>query len=105
MREFCMSARALENFWSHPAGRAVGTVHNNVQALCARDGTCKPVQVVRAQSLIAGKRRPCWFSGAWRDSFIEERKDFVFDFQFYPIRQLVAIWAKDFNAVITPGIV
>ena len=105
MRELRMRARALEYFRSNRAGRAVGTVHNNVQAFSSGERTRQPVQVIRAQRLIAGKRRPCRLGGAWRDSFIEKRKDFVFDFQFNPIRQLIAIRAKDFDAVIAPGIV
>ena len=105
MREFRMRAGALEYFRSNGAGRAVGAVHHNVQPFSARDGTRQPVQVVVAQPGIAGKRRFCLAVLTLCGIFSQQCKDFFFDFQFNFVRQLVAIGAKDLDAVVAPGIV
>src|SRR3979411_916355 len=76
MSELSMRAGALEYFRSDRAGRAVGAVHNNVQALCTGNGSSQPAQVVRAQCWIARERRLCLAVMALCCVFFQQCKDF-----------------------------
>ncbi len=55
MNDFCLESGALKDFGREWRRRAIGAVHNHFQALGPGNRPAKPLNVGRAQTVLAGK--------------------------------------------------
>ena len=100
-----LQAAAREDLRRQRARGPIGAVNHGMETLRAGNGMGKRLHVGLAQMLIARNRKTAGNGRRKRMMFFEQSKDFGFNLQLDFVRQLVAITAENFNAIVLPGIV
>ena len=102
-----LDSASLKKFWSFRGGCSVGTVHENLEpAQVGGNIVREPVDIGSPQAGGPGQTGRIAFAGLpARSRTLQVSKNFLLNCQLAFVRKLISIAGKNFDSVISPGIV